>query len=450
MFFLCLLISILALSPLPFGSAPPFWQSLLAAISLLAVSAAGFSRQAGVTWPPIGIRPAGWSALLFGAVMTWILFQALVPSRWAHPAWEQAQEILGGTVRNTISLDPFATLTDAFSLLGTAGIFLVALGVSTNKDHARLLLRAIAVIASLYALYGLIAFFTGNTMVAWAPKRFYEGVLTSTFVNRNSFGVFVGLGLLASVAVLTSSITASMTGIDTHRDRLRTFLEGATTHHWIWFVIALTCATALFLTGSRGAVGATGLATTILVFMYLSARKTSASVLIGYTVGIVILATALLALSGDVLIDRLVNKLGDDTGSRSDVYFLALGTLHDHVWVGAGYGAFEDAFAIYGSGIGPLTPRLVYAHNVYLELATELGVPIATLLLASVAILVGLCVRGVVVRRRDRIYPSFAVAATLLVGIQGLFDFGIQTPAVSTFYAVILGLGVAQSTSSRR
>ena len=77
--------------------------------------------------------------------------------------------------------------------------------------------------------------------------------------------------------------------------------------------------------------------------------------------------------------------------------------------------------------------------------------PVRTIVLyGAVAILFGMCVRGVFRRRRDRVYAVAAVGATLLVGLHALVDFSIQIPAIAMFYTAILATGCAQARPSVR
>jgi O-antigen ligase len=88
------------------------------------------------------------------------------------------------------------------------------------------------------------------------------------------------------------------------------------------------------------------------------------------------------------------------------------------------------------------------AHNDYLENILELGVPAAAVLYGMLLLLVWRCLRGVLRRRRDAIFPCAALGASALVGSHAAVDFSMQMPAVAVTYAVMIGLGVAQSESS--
>ena len=70
-------------------------------------------------------------------------------------------------------------------------------------------------------------------------------------------------------------------------------------------------------------------------------------------------------------------------------------------------------------------------------------------LFASIGTCAGYCWVGIRRRRRDRIYPAIGVAATALVAAHSTVDFSLQIPAVAVSYAFLLGLGCAQSFSTR-
>ncbi|MEJ2535205.1 MAG: hypothetical protein P8008_07010, partial [Gammaproteobacteria bacterium] len=82
--------------------------------------------------------------------------------------------------------------------------------------------------------------------------------------------------------------------------------------------------------------------------------------------------------------------------------------------------------------------------------AFELGWPTALAQFACVAWLALVCLAGLRRRGRDWAYPATGFAATVLVAVHSTVDFSLQIPAVALLYSTILGVGVAQSYSSRR
>ncbi len=109
-------------------------------------------------------------------------------------------------------------------------------------------------------------------------------------------------------------------------------------------------------------------------------------------------------------------------------------------------GLSKMPFRLYkGEEITKLVSR---AHNTFLENMFEMGLPAAFCLFAAVLGLALTCLKGLVVRHRDWVYPAAGVAATVLVAVHAMVDFGLQMPAVAMVYALVMGVACAQSYSS--
>jgi O-antigen ligase len=137
------------------------------------------------------------------------------------------------------------------------------------------------------------------------------------------------------------------------------------------------------------------------------------------------------------------------TGSthRAYVWGLTLDMIGDRPFLGTGMNSFAGMFA----SVRPndLTQLWTKAHDTYLELALDLGIPAAGLLIGAALWLCILCARGVLTRDRDQVLPALGFSATILVGFHALADFSMQIPAVAMTWSVLVGVGVAQSISSR-
>jgi O-antigen ligase len=99
----------------------------------------------------------------------------------------------------------------------------------------------------------------------------------------------------------------------------------------------------------------------------------------------------------------------------------------------------------------PVSLTLLFdkAHNTYLELALDLGIPVAVALVLAVAVVAARCAKGFAIRSRDRELPMLGVAATILVGLHALADFSLQIPGMACTYFTLLGLAWNQSWGSR-
>ena len=106
-------------------------------------------------------------------------------------------------------------------------------------------------------------------------------------------------------------------------------------------------------------------------------------------------------------------------------------------------GAFADFFPFYHDlALGLEFDGLDKAHNTYLELAAELGPPVAAALIFGLGWLV---VRTLAASRRLKPGAALAAAgASVLVGVHSLADFSLQIPAVTATWLLLLGAGLGQ------
>ena len=438
-------MAVVALAPLPFGANRPWaWSLLSAAVGLVAfawaVSAWRRPSLAAIAWP----RHA-FLTIPFLAMLGWALVQAasITPQFLHHPLWQSAGRALGRTLSGAISLDPGATEEAAMRLAAYGAVFFLGMQLGRNPDRARQTLWVVVLAGAAYAVYGLTVELGGDQTILGYAKWAYGDSLTSTFVNRNAYAVQVGLALIATLALRADALRgAGRLGL-LNRVGLSHALESVPAAAYILLAVAVTLATTLVMTRSRGGLATSALA--IVAFaLALGLRRETARAGLGLGVGTLVGAIAILAISGGLLWNRIAEGIGQSTG-RDVVHALAREAIADRPWLGHGLGTFSELFRTYRDDRFAWTaPAYREAHSTYLELAAELGLPAATLLIGVVATIAGLCLVGAARRRRARIYPCVGFAAAMLVGLQALFDFAIQIPAVAVTFVALAGVGFAQ------
>jgi len=393
-----------------------------------------------------------------------------VPIDWAHPLWSETARALAGPVAAgisasvspagipasispagipaSISIDPELTRTACLRLVSYGGVFWLAVQLGRDRSRARQALVAIAAAGTAYAIYGMIDHFAGWERLLWLDKWAYQGDLTATFVNRNAYGAYAGLGLLCCMGLFLHTLRPSSRTAPPRRayyDLAETVLVRAMP----FLIGAMIIGTALLLSHSRGAFLCTGLGLLVLMAAAVASRlirPVTALIIGGLMVGI---GLGILGLSGEVTVERLAStptQAADD--ARNDLYRLTGDAIADAPLTGHGFGAFLPAFRMYRDTSLALPVVWDFAHNVHLEAAMDLGLPAVTLLYLSFAMILIRCLGGLMRRRRDHIYPAVALSAATLIGGHGMVDFSAQMPAVAATLALLLGIGFAQSWRS--
>tara|TARA_R110002110_G_scaffold171656_6_gene374195 strand:- start:1046 stop:2404 length:1359 start_codon:yes stop_codon:yes gene_type:complete len=447
--FLWALIVIVAVAPLPLGSNRPLgWSLLSLEVGVLLVCWSIHHIWAGQTLP-VKLERIRVPLVLFALTCLWVLVQIIpnIPFGLAHPAWQELNIFFGSDVPGRITIDPDQSVTVLLRWLTYAAVFWLSLQLGRDRAAAKTALRAFAVIAAAYALYGLIALYAlGDTILLydkWAGK----GSVTSTFVNRNSYATFAGLGVIAATALIISSRR--------HRNDLPLFsgkyfhdlLAHSLTSNalgYLWFFLSVT---ALLLTGSRAGSLSTLAAFLVLVWQLTRGTRLGTPSRVMGIIIFLILGSGVISFSGGFLGERFAQG---DNQLRFESYPKVVSAVEDHALLGSGAGSFPQIFPLYRETEVLRDKVVAKAHNTYLENALELGLPATLFLTLAVGLLVWQCWKGVFNRARDRHFPALGFSASVLVGLHALVDFSLQIPAIIVAYMFLLGIAVAQSFSSRR
>ena len=441
------LVGIVLLAPLPIGAVEPWaWGGLSFAVALLLAAHAGCLIRG--ERPAVSLRRMRLPLLCFALAMIWAVVQATsaAPAQWHHPLWSAAGAVLGTALPGSISANPAETVDATIRLTTYAAVYYLAMNFCRDARNAERALRSIALGAGAYAAYGITAYLSGTETILWVAKTSYLGDLTGTFVNRNSYATFAGLGLVAATALLVRDLRRACHGALPAPEQRRRAGEYLTTRGAVPAGAMLLITTSLLLSHSRAGLASTAIA--LLTFALLTGLSRRAA--IGRTIRLLLLAAipalCVLTMTGSGTLLRLLDA-GDDAALRLRLLERALTATADAPLLGAGLGSFPDIFQIHRTT--DIRDPQQHAHNSYLESALELGLPAAGLLLAAAAAPALLCMRGLLRRRRDRTLPCLGLAATMLVALHAAVDFSPQIPAVAALYALLMGIAGAQSWSSR-
>ena len=400
---------------------------------------------------PVGIKQLKIPAVLFVAVVLWIVIQnaTWTPSLLHHPIWEMTSDDLGKTVAGSISVNRDLTTLALLRLLTSASVFWIALQLCRNASRVNLFMISIAVIVAGYSAYGLVLFaMTPGTTIHWMGNTLSLGFVTSTFYVRSHFATYAGIGLVAMSGLILRLYGRVVAGSDgSLRFKVASVIEATGQRGAALLAGAFLILVAILLTGSRGGLIATGLGLLTLGILWLGGRNLGITgkraILIFGTFFVAVVCFAF----GNMIFSNLVDR-GIADPARMAVDVIMLRSLFAAPLLGYGYGTFVDVFPMFRDQSISVEWVWEQAHNTYLEVFQGLGLVFGSMLVACVVLLVLKCVNGAI-NRQDSMIPGVATSVAILVGVQALVDFSLQIQAVTLTFMALLGAGVAQSESSR-
>jgi O-antigen ligase len=269
-----------------------------------------------------------------------------------------------------VSLDIDLTRDALMRLLGYIGAFVVAYALARDAEAARKLMLVILCTTTLVSAYGFFMLFDGNELLPFLANTAYRGVVTGSFVNRNSFATYANLGVVIGFVWLFEPFLRDLDRRDL-KVLLRELLQRLMGERGLFLVALLVLATASLLTASRG--GFLSIAAGLLVILFLLTRPRLPALVIA-TPLIAAAVWGLVSVSGAAVLERFEQT----SDARIDIWAVTSEMIEDRFWLGHGYGTYEPAFNAYRDDRFPLV--VDKAYNTYLEHAAELGIP-ATLLL---------------------------------------------------------------------
>lgn len=391
----------------------------LLAIAPLALLAGLVAVRAQAPWTGF---PA--PAAVFAALAFYCSLQAMpMPLEWlrvlspeASRMWISAATAVGETREYApISLDPTATIREAFKWLSYAGLFVASATLGARRGAQRLV-EVVFATATLAALVTVVH----RALDAEALFGIYHPVYVtpdelSPLLNGNNFAGYLLMGALCGFGLILSGRSTGIRG---------SAAAGTT-----------LCVAMIPGTGSRAGTFALAVGLLTLACWVFSRRGNQS------------LKTrrASLALAGAVLVSILVTVLwiNFDSNTFATLSHLesrklqipgrALGMIRDYTWFGSGRGSFESVFPAYG--FGSHVPRFAYAENVVTQWVTEWGLLVA---LAALNALAWMFRPSRMALHRDWANRAAYIAALALI-MQNFADLGLELPSLSYGLLALLG-----------
>jgi O-antigen ligase len=423
----------------------------------VAIAVGGFGGTVRVAW---GIS----EILVFALGLILVLFPeettAVTPYRkllWfpaALTAWIFAQWLLSRAGR--IAADPYVIESRGFAVVTALGAFFVALEIARSRESRRRFVFFLVALGVFEALYGLAEYLAGWQYIWNVRRRYYRTAATGTYVNHNHFAGFLEMVLPLALALALYHWRKSRRRSRRSVSGLFEFLGDSERLKSLLLALAaaLMLVSIVFSFSRMGMIAALFSLAVMAAVISITRRRHGASaatplraVLIVSFLAAAFAIVAWLGVGPVVQHFELLPQnepLAVGGQGRIALWHETLPLLRAHPWTGIGLGGFPYAFTRLQNM--KLTFVFDYAHNDYLQLAIELGVPFAAVLFALIYWLVLRTLRAAVWSRseftRAVALGSLAGAAALL--LHSAADFNLYIPANALVFASVLGLGYAQ------
>lgn len=313
-----------------------------------------------------------------------------------------------------------------------------------NRKIVKGLLYVIAAVGLFEGVYGLLQVMNPHMGILWLPVT-SQGAAHGTVIYKNQYASFLNMCwplALAGGIIFLESVKDTVKE-RSGKSRLQHFSQSFSQLNMqvpFFFFAAGIMILAVIFSFSRG-----GILTMLLLIVFLNLfMPCSRKIKLALTVLLIVFLGGYGSLLG---LDEVFTRFAtiDDSGlTRFHIYLSSLPLLFDHWLTGIGLGSFPLLSGVY---LKEFPENILFdrVHNDYLELAIEVGLPLALLFF-------GWLLSGILVTGRKLVQKSRVLHAknrtSLIVGcaafcsllgflVHGLVDFGWRLPA-NALYAVTL------------
>lgn len=402
-------------------------------VQLAALAALAFNREAFFAFwksAPFALKSLIGLSILLPALYLIPLPQSVWSALPGRELMVQSYELIGREGWASASVEPVRTLLALTALI--VPLALLTIGWSASRERLVQVGWIAVALGLINMLIGIPQVLTNSEVGVLYPENPMPGVLFGTFANRNSTGLFL-VGTLALAALLPA--------LPQFRRQELLVRTGAC-------VLLLV---AILLTRSRTALVLALLPLGLVGLRVLLSRtdqgKSGLWVALG---GIALIAGtgAVVAVAAPGRVGEVLERFDDaDTDARAYIWEDAAYSA-DRFWpLGSGTGTFDDVFHL-DESLENLTPRRAgRAHNDYLEVAIEAGIPGLTLVAAWILLLAWLAWRAR--RSSDRWVAWSGGAALLAIALQSITDYPLRNLSLLGFAGFALLILVRFGTSAR-
>lgn len=430
------LILLLTFTPIAFGTVE-MWsitamQLLVALIMLLWIYKLTKNKDKVSVFSPAGI-----SVFIFIGL---IIIQ-LIPlnkgvigllSTNTYHLYEEILSGIGGWSSASISVNSNASYVDLLKVIAYAMIFFIIINNIRSENRIKKIFNVIILIGFIIAVFAIIQKLSYNGKIFWLRKLTRGGSPFGPFVNRDHYAGYMGM-------IVPIALCKLFTIKQIEKRMLLGFCS----------VIMIS---SLILSLSRGGVLFFMAGVIFLSVMLFLVRKSDRKKLI-YLLGIIFTVFLFVFWLGVApVIDRLSTlaaKEKDYFPARMPTWRATVELIKDYPVTGTGIGTFEYVFPKYRTP--DIKKRFRHAHNDYIQLLAEMGIPGVIVVSFFFTVCIGMFVRRLKNNARKEIvyYQIGGITSCMIMLLHSFFDFNLRIPSNALLFIVITGLTYSASLSKK-
>lgn len=447
-------IALLVFAPLAFGATDVWGITIVELGAFFALLLASLAALRG--GESLRQGPGVWPLLLLSL---YVLAQCLpLPPavlQWVSPAvselYRQTVWLLDPGCWMSLSVNPAETFGQFLRLASYACFYLLMVQILSLRERRDAVFMVLAGFLGLYALIGIFQYLLPAEKALWilrtwpkvTPHRF------GTYVNGNHYAGLMEMVLPLLLALFLINRPSVRYG--SLRERILDFFDHPrSSPHVLLGCSALLVAASIFLSLSRGGILSTLIS--LLVFGVLLLSRAGERRRAGGLLAFVVAALLCVGAFGwDPILSRfekIRTAQGEIADQRLDYWRDSGPLVGDYLWTGTGFGTYKDIYPYYQRV--STVPRIVdHAHNDYIELMTDAGVP---------GVLLALWFWGTVLarslkawRRRKGAGSTYlyfgGVCGLLAILFHSLTDFNLYIGANGLYFYFVAALIVSAATT---
>ncbi len=346
------------------------------------------------------------------------------------------------------SLDPGQSAISFFKLLAYFCLFVCTLVLVNDEKRIRLLLTTMVAAGTLQAIYGALEILLG----AEQSLVFGLGVkdsATGSFVYKNHYANFLMMCLAAGIGLMVTSLQKDQ--MNSPKDWIRSMATAMLGSKALIRISLAIMVIALVMSRSRMGNTAFFVSMTIVGLMALLLVKQRSK---GLTILIIsMFVIDLVIVSAWFGLDKVQQRLAETSlqqESRDEVIRDALPMVLDFPLTGTGAGSFYSTFPAYKTT--DVHSFYDQAHNDFLQMTIEYGVPGAGILAILVCFAFYKSVRAMR-KRRNSIFKGTSFACCMvIIGmlLHMTVDFPLQAFANASYFVIFVSLSMIISSLKLR